>query len=255
MKSFYSEIEKIISLCERVGVEVKIPTDLFSQKLARSTITSYHDVQVIDYYTSPKMTWRLMIKRMIDVLISSLLLVILAPIILIIAILIKATSEGPIHFTQQRIGYNGRIFACLKFRTMVKNAEELKKDITELNEMDGPVFKIKNDPRITKIGRFLRKTSIDELPQLFNVLKGDMSLVGPRPPVPSEVCEYELSDRRRLSMRPGITCSWQVNGRNSIPFKKWMALDREYIDNWSLWLDIKILAKTIPAILSRKGAA
>jgi len=169
--------------------------------------------------------------------------------------LIKATSKGPVFFVQQRIGYNGRLFNCLKFRTMIENAEEIKKDLKKLNEMDGPVFKIKNDPRITKVGRFLRKTSIDELPQIINVLKGDMSLVGPRPPVPDEVSQYELEDRRRLSMRPGITCIWQVNGRNAIGFDKWMELDRQYIDNWSLWLDIKILAKTIPAVLRGSGAA
>jgi exopolysaccharide biosynthesis polyprenyl glycosylphosphotransferase len=255
LKSFYSEIEKIISICENVGVEVKIPTDLFNRKLAKSTVSNYHDFHVIDFYTSPKMTWKMMVKRLMDIIISVLLLVILAPIMLVVAILIKVTSKGPVHFTQQRIGYNGRLFTCLKFRTMVENAEERKKDLTELNEMEGPVFKIKNDPRVTKIGRFLRKTSIDEFPQLINVVKGDMSLVGPRPPLPCEVCEYGLCDRRRLSIRPGITCLWQVNGRNTISFDKWMELDRQYIDNWSLWLDIKILAKTIPAVLKGSGAA
>jgi len=138
---------------------------------------------------------------------------------------------------------------------MVENAEALQKDLLRLNEMDGPVFKIKNDPRVTQVGKLLRKTSIDELPQLINVLKGDMSLVGPRPPIPSEVSQYVLKDLRRLSMRPGITCLWQVNGRNAIPFEKWMELDREYIDNWSLMLDFKILVKTFPAVLKRSGAA
>jgi len=137
---------------------------------------------------------------------------------------------------------------------MVENAEALKKQLTGLNEVDGPVFKIKDDPRITKIGRILRKTSIDELPQLINVFKGNMSLVGPRPPVPTEVTQYELMHRRRLSMRPGITCTWQVNGRNSLPFEKWMELDKQYIDDWSLWLDFKILAKTIPTVLRGSGA-
>jgi lipopolysaccharide/colanic/teichoic acid biosynthesis glycosyltransferase len=173
----------------------------------------------------------------------------------VVSFLIKRSSKGPVFFKQQRVGYNGRLFNCLKFRTMVENAEELRDDLLELNEMDGPVFKIKNDPRLTKVGKILRKTSIDELPQFINVLRGDMSLVGPRPPIPSEVKEYELVDRRRLSMRPGITCLWQVNGRNSIPFEKWMELDRQYIDQWSLWLDFKILAKTIPAVLRGSGAA
>lgn len=255
MKSFYSEIESIISRCEQVGVEVKIPIDLFSERLAKSVISYYHDIQVIDFYTSPKMNWQLVVKRLMDFIISALLIVILSPIVLVVAILIKATSKGPVHFSQHRIGYNGRVFNCLKFRTMVQNAEYLKKNLAELNIMDGPVFKIKNDPRVTKIGRFLRRTSIDELPQLFNVFKGDMSLVGPRPPVPGEVCEYQLKDRRRLSMRPGITCTWQVNGRNAIPFQKWMDLDRQYIDNWSIWLDIKILVKTIPAVVRGFGAS
>jgi exopolysaccharide biosynthesis polyprenyl glycosylphosphotransferase len=254
VKSFYSEIEDILILCEKVGVEVKLPTDLFSERLAKSSISNYHDIQVIDFYTSPKMNWQLVVKRLMDIIISTLLLVSLSPVALIVAILIKSTSKGPIHFRQQRIGYNGRIFTCLKFRTMVENAEYLKNDLQELNEMDGPVFKIKEDPRVTKVGRLLRKTSVDELPQLINVFKGDMSLVGPRPPIPFEVCDYRLQDRRRLSMRPGITCTWQVQGRNSISFNKWMELDREYIDNWSLLLDLKILVKTIPSVLRGSGA-
>ena len=249
MKSFYSEIEQIITVCEQVGVEVKIPTDLFSLRLAKSSISNYHDIQVLEFYTSPKMTPQLIIKRGIDVLVSAILLLVLSPILLLIAFLINMTSKGPVLFSQQRIGYNGRNFNCLKFRSMVENAEALKKDLASLNEQEGPVFKMKNDPRVTKVGQFLRKTSMDELPQLFNVLKGEMSLVGLRPPVPGEVSEYELESRRRLSMKPGITCLWQVNGRNSIPFEKWMELDRNYIDNWTLWLDMKILFQTIPAIL------
>jgi exopolysaccharide biosynthesis polyprenyl glycosylphosphotransferase len=255
IKSFYSEIEKILRICENIGVEVKIPTDLFNLKLAKSTVSLYGGVSVIDLYTSPKMSWQLLLKRLIDITASSVLLIFLSPLFAVVSFLIKRTSKGPVFFKQQRVGYNGRLFNCLKFRTMVENAEELRDDLLELNEMDGPVFKIKNDPRLTKVGKILRKTSIDELPQFINVLRGDMSLVGPRPPIPSEVKEYELVDRRRLSMRPGITCLWQVNGRNSIPFEKWMELDRQYIDQWSLWLDFKILAKTIPAVLRGSGAA
>jgi exopolysaccharide biosynthesis polyprenyl glycosylphosphotransferase len=253
-KSFYSEIENVIRLCEKVGVEAKIPIDLFSLNLAKETVSRYGDIQVIDFYTSPKMNWQLFTKRLIDIIGSSVLLILLSPLFSVVYILIKITSRGPIFFKQQRVGYNGRLFTCLKFRTMVENAEALKKQLMGLNEVDGPVFKIKDDPRITKIGRVLRKTSIDELPQLINVLKGDMSLVGPRPPVPTEVTQYELMHRRRLSMRPGITCTWQVNGRNSIPFEKWMELDKQYIDDWSLWLDFKILAKTIPTVLRGSGA-
>jgi lipopolysaccharide/colanic/teichoic acid biosynthesis glycosyltransferase len=152
-----------------------------------------------------------------------------------------------------RVGLNGKKFILYKFRTMLENAEELKQGLLNKNEMDGPVFKIKEDPRVTKLGGFLRKTSLDELPQLFNVLKGDMSLVGPRPPLPSEVSNYDLWHRRKLCMKPGLTCLWQVNGRNKINFEKWMKLDLEYIDNWSLLLDFKILLKTIPAVLSGSG--
>ena len=255
MKSFYSEIQQIVLLCEKVGVEVKLPANLFSFNLCMSTISSYHDIQVIDFYTSPKMTFQMVVKRIFDIVVSSVSLISSAPVFLVVPIIIKATSEGPVFFTQQRIGYNGRPFTCLKFRTMDENAEVIKKELLKLNEMDGPVFKMENDPRVTKIGRFLRKTSIDELPQLINVLKGDMSLVGPRPPVPGEVSEYNLMDRRRLSMRPGITCIWQTCGRNNIGFENWMELDRQYIDNWSLWLDIKILLKTIPAVLKGSGAS
>lgn len=255
IKSFYSEIEKVLRICEHVGVEVKIPTDLFSLGLAKSTVSLYGDVSVIDLYTSPKMTWQLIAKRLMDITTSAFMLGLLSPLFVLVSIIIKATSEGSVFFKQQRVGYNGRTFNCLKFRTMVENAEELQKDLLALNEMEGPVFKIKNDPRVTKVGGILRKTSIDELPQLINVLKGEMSLVGPRPPIPSEVNQYDLADRRRLSMRPGITCLWQVNGRNSVPFEKWMELDRQYIDQWSLWLDFKILAKTIPSIMRGSGAA
>jgi exopolysaccharide biosynthesis polyprenyl glycosylphosphotransferase len=255
IKSYYSETEHIISLCEDVGVEVRMPTDLFKLKLAKSDTSNFDDIQLINFYTSPKMSWQFVVKRLIDVLGASVLLVLFFPLFVAAAILIKASSKGPVLFKQQRVGYNGRIFALLKFRTMIENAEVLKKDLMALNQMDGPVFKIRNDPRITKFGKFLRRTSIDELPQLINVLQGNMSLVGPRPPVPDEVNQYVITDRRRLSMRPGITCLWQVNGRNAVRFEEWMEMDRQYIDQWSLWLDIKILAKTIPAVLRGYGAA
>jgi exopolysaccharide biosynthesis polyprenyl glycosylphosphotransferase len=253
IKSFYQVIEDIISICEIVGVEVKIPTDIFSMQLSKSTISFYGNVSVIDLFTSPKMNWHLFIKRMIDVAVSLTGLIILLPFFIIIMFLIKAASRGPAFFKQQRVGYNGRLFNCFKFRTMVADAELLKDDLMKYNEMDWPVFKIKADPRITKIGQFLRKTSIDELPQLLNVLLGDMSLVGPRPPIPEEVQHYDLPSLRRLRMKPGITGIWQVSGRNSVSFEKWMELDREYIDNWSLALDFKILLKTIPAVLKGSG--
>jgi exopolysaccharide biosynthesis polyprenyl glycosylphosphotransferase len=201
----------------------------------------------------------MVIKRVLDFSLSALLLVGIAPVLLLTAVLIKLTSPGPVFFVQRRVGLGKRIFNIFKFRTMIANAEEKQGEIEHLNEVSGPVFKIKKDPRITPLGRFLRKTSIDELPQLFNVLSGDMSLVGPRP---LPIRDYELFSeagedwhRCRFSVRPGITCLWQVKGRSSLPFHKWMELDLQYVRTWSLWLDLQILARTIPAVLRGSGAA
>ncbi|MFM2294598.1 MAG: hypothetical protein RLZZ350_1011, partial [Verrucomicrobiota bacterium] len=178
------------------------------------------------------------------------------PLFLAIAIAIKCSSPGPVFFRQKRSGLNGQPFSMLKFRTMVTNAEQLQAELAALNEMSGPVFKVTNDPRVTRCGNFLRQTSLDELPQLWNVLRGEMSLVGPRPLPVTEVARFDdVAHRRRLSVRPGLTCLWQVRGRNSIcDFKEWVRLDLEYIDSWSLWLDVKILLQTIPAVLFRSGA-
>jgi exopolysaccharide biosynthesis polyprenyl glycosylphosphotransferase len=254
IKSFYSEIARILHFCETVGVEAKLPTDLFDLPHSKSGVSEEFGLPIIDLYTSPKMSGQLLIKRAMDVVISLSVLLACLPVFAVVALLIKTTSRGPIFFTQQRVGYNGRLFSLWKFRTMVPDAEKLKGELASMNEMDGPVFKIKNDPRITRVGGLLRRTSIDELPQLWNVLRGDMSLVGPRPPVPSEVEKYILRDRRRLSMKPGITGVWQVCGRNCVPFDKWMDMDRQYIDEWSLWLDLKLLAKTLPAVLKGTGS-
>ena len=172
-----------------------------------------------------------------------------------VAILVKVTSPGPVFFVQERVGMNKRRFPLYKFRSMVVDAESRKKDLAHLNERDGPVFKIEDDPRITGIGKFIRKTSIDELPQLLNVLKGEMSLVGPRPPTPDEVEQYEWLFRRRLSVKPGVTCFWQVSGRKDVSFKQWMEMDQEYIENWSVWLDFKILWSTIPVVLLGRGSS
>jgi lipopolysaccharide/colanic/teichoic acid biosynthesis glycosyltransferase len=188
-----------------------------------------------------------------DRLLSALLLLILSPLFLVISVIVKASSPGPVIWTQIRCGLNGRKFVMYKFRSMVADAEEKKKMLTSLNEMDGPVFKIRNDPRITPIGRWLRKTSLDELPQFLNILRGDMSLVGPRPALPEEVEQYERWQRRRLSMKPGLTCLWQIDGRNQVDFEHWMKMDLDYIDNWRLELDFKILLKTVPMIFSCKG--
>jgi exopolysaccharide biosynthesis polyprenyl glycosylphosphotransferase len=194
------------------------------------------------------------LKRPLDVLTSLLGLVVLSPLFLTLAVLIRLDSRGPIFFKQVRVGKDGREFAFYKFRSMVQDAEALKTKLMHLNELEGPVFKISDDPRITSIGRMLRRTSLDELPQLLNVLKGDMSLVGPRPPLPAEVAKYESWQRQKLSVLPGITCLWQISGRNHIGFTEWMRLDIEYIRRQSFGLDMKILLRTLPAVLLRKGA-
>jgi exopolysaccharide biosynthesis polyprenyl glycosylphosphotransferase len=200
--------------------------------------------------------WQIFTKRTVDLVLSLALLVLLSPLLTAVAIAIKMTSSGPLLFRQKRVGINKRQFTMYKFRTMVPNAEKLQEMLLPQNEMSGPAFKIKNDPRVTRIGSILRKASIDELPQLLNVLKGDMSLVGPRA---MSVRDYQFFDqdwqRRRFSVRPGITCLWQVKGRNNVPFEQWMEMDMQYIDKWSLWLDFKILARTIPAVIRGTGAA
>lgn len=195
------------------------------------------------------------LKRLFDIVLSLLALIVLSPLFVLIAIIVKTTSRGPVFFVQERVGYFGRSFLFYKFRSMYVDAEARKKALMELNESgDGVIFKMKKDPRITPVGRILRKTSMDELPQLLNVLLGDMSLVGPRPPLPSEVQQYTLEDRKRLNIKPGITCIWQVSGRSDIPFKKQVELDKEYIQSQSLWKDLLVLLRTIPAILSGRGA-
>ncbi|GAA0827160.1 sugar transferase [Clostridium tertium] len=193
-------------------------------------------------------------KRALDVIASFLGLVILSPILLIVAILIKLESKGPAIFSQSRIGLNGKEFKMYKFRSMVQNAEELKEKLAKQNEMSGPMFKMKNDPRITKVGKFIRKTSIDELPQLLNVLKGDMTLVGPRPSLPREVEKFESWMLKRLEVKPGLTCYWQVSGRNNIDFYEWMKLDLKYANDMNFWLDIKLIFKTVAVLFGDKNA-
>lgn len=194
------------------------------------------------------------IKRLIDVVCSFLGILVLSPLFIIIAIIIKTTSKGPVFFSQKRVGKNGKEFDMYKFRSMVVNAEELKEKLAAQNEMSGPMFKIKDDPRITKVGKFIRKTSIDELPQLWNVLKGEMSLVGPRPSLPKEVDQFEEWMYRRLEVKPGLTCYWQVSGRNNIDFEDWMKLDCKYVDERNLWIDIKLIFKTVGVLFGDKNA-
>jgi exopolysaccharide biosynthesis polyprenyl glycosylphosphotransferase len=254
-KEDLASIEEALKVCEEFGIRTHLVADFFDMIIAKTRLNEIHGVPLLTFTTTPYKTSHLVIKRIIDIVVSSLALILLSPLFLIVALAIKLTSPGPVLFKQERCGLNGRRFTFLKFRSMVQDAEQQKEDLIHLNEMQGPVFKITNDPRVTKVGKFLRKTSIDELPQLWNVLKGDMSLVGPRPPVPSEVEKYERWQRRRLSMRPGLTCFWQIRGRNQInSFEEWMRLDLQYIDNWSLTLDWKILLKTIPVVLLGKGA-
>jgi exopolysaccharide biosynthesis polyprenyl glycosylphosphotransferase len=201
-------------------------------------------------------SWGAALKRIFDVVGATALLIVCSPFLLAAAVAIKLTSPGPILFTQERVGLHKRTFRIYKFRTMVVDAEKRLAELEARNEVSGPVFKILKDPRITGVGHFLRKTSIDEMPQLLNVIKGDMSLVGPRPlPLRDYAGFSEDSHRRRLSVRPGITCSWQIEGRSSIPFEQWMSLDLQYIDKWSFWLDVRILLKTVPAVLKGSGAA
>jgi len=247
--------EEIASLCVHNGIRLRINSDVFGIE-ARWFAEEQGSGHYIASHTGAGDGWPLVIKRTLDVVISGVLLVLLAPVLVITAIAIKATSKGPILFLQERIGLNKRRFKICKFRTMIPDAEKVMHLLESRNEAKGPVFKIKADPRITPIGKFLRRSSIDELPQLLNVLKGDMSLVGPRPlPVRDYEGFSEDWQRRRFSVKPGITCLWQVNGRSSISFDQWMQLDLQYMDEWSLWLDLKILAKTVPAVLKGAGAA
>ena len=251
----FSEIEKAILACEVEGVEAWLVADFVKTSIARATVDDFFGKPLLIFRTTPETSWQLICKRLIDVAGAALGLAIVGPLIMLpVAVVLKLSSPGPILFRQKRSGLRGRPFTMYKFRSMVTNAEMLQAELEIYNEMSGPVFKMKDDPRITPIGRFLRRTSLDELPQLWNVLVGDMSLVGPRPPIPSEVQHYDPWHRRRLSMKPGLTCIWQISGRNKIGFDQWMKLDLQYIDNWSLWLDIKILARTVPVVLTGLGA-
>lgn len=254
-KTAFSDIEKAILACETEGVEAWLVADFVRTSIARATVDDFYGKPLLVFRTTPDISWQLLGKRIIDIIGASVGLIILGPLVMLpTAIIIKLTSPGPILFRQKRSGLHGRLFTMYKFRSMVNNAEMLRAELEAYNEQTGPVFKMTNDPRVTPFGRFIRKTSIDELPQLWNVLKGEMSLVGPRPPIPSEVEQYDPWHRRRLSMKPGITCLWQISGRNNIPFDQWMKLDLQYIDNWSLWLDLKILFRTIPVVLAGIGA-
>ena len=255
LRSHYERTAQLVSICEQHGIAVRLKSPAFN---LRRTVAQKQDLdQDSDVLALATCTeaWPSVAKRVLDVLFSAVLLVALSPLFAIVALLMKCSSRGPLFFSQARVGLNKRQFKMYKFRTMVANAEQMQDQLLSMNEMSGPAFKIRHDPRITPCGRILRKTSIDELPQLLNVLLGDMSLVGPRA---MSLRDYQLFDqdwqRRRFSVKPGITCLWQIKGRNSVPFEKWMELDMEYIDKWSLWLDFKILAQTLPAVVRGTGA-
>lgn len=247
------QIRRQIAQCRDIGVSFHIHNNVLSFSGLTPSLSYLNHEFLLSFKNTPTNYLALKFKGTFDFFLTILILIFVSPVLLTISILIKLEDGGPVLFKQTRVGRNGRLFKCFKFRTMVINAEDLKEKLMAQNEQEGPVFKMKNDPRITKVGRFLRKTSLDELPQFFNVILGDMAIVGPRPPIPSEVEQYERSLTRRLSINPGITCIWQVSGRNNIPFDKWMEMDMEYIDNWSLMLDFTIILKTFKVIFTGNG--
>jgi len=247
-------VQAAARLCEEQGITVQIFLDILHGGPARLASGDVDGLPMLAYTSVPTDELALAFKRAFDVLVSATVLLLLAPVLAGVALAIKRESPGPVLFRQRRVGLNGREFDLFKFRSMHLDAEAQLAKLQALNEASGPVFKMRNDPRVTRIGRFIRKTSIDEFPQFWNVLRGEMSVVGPRPPIPSEVRQYKRWQRRRLSVRPGITCTWQISGRSDISFDRWMELDLQYIDSWSLMGDLQIFAKTIPAVLTSRGA-
>lgn len=249
------DFQEYIDLCLEMGVTAKLVIDSYVSRRSNSFVSSVGIYPVITYHTISLNNYEQMIKRIMDIVVSAVAIIISSPIMLFTAIAIKIDSPGPVIFRQTRVGQNGRNFSIFKFRSMYRDAEERKKELMAQNEMQGQMFKMKDDPRVTRVGKFIRKTSIDELPQLFNVLLGTMSLVGTRPPTLDEVEQYKRGQWRRISIKPGITGMWQVSGRNNITdFDKVVELDLKYIDNWSIWLDIRLLFKTVGVLFSRKGA-
>lgn len=253
--SYYANAAEVADLCGKHGILLRMDSDLFGRAKTRAAFDEMEGSHHLTAHNGMVEGWPVVVKRVLDVIGASILLILAFPVLAVSALLIKFTSKGPIFFTQDRVGLNKRVFRMFKFRTMVQDAEGMLAKLESKNEAGGPVFKIKSDPRITPIGKILRRTSVDELPQLWNILKGDMSLVGPRPlPIRDYKGFSEDWHRRRFAVRPGLTCLWQVNGRSGIKFDEWMMLDIKYLDEWSLWLDLKILVLTIPAVFRGSGA-
>jgi len=248
-----ADLEETFLLCDEEGVLSRVAVDFFPHVHSEVYLEQLGSAPMLTFSGAPHDEVRLLMKRFIDIVLAAVSLVLVSPVMAVVALLVRVTSKGPVLFRQERCGLNGRRFQLYKFRSMVADAESRKAGLADRNERE-LVFKIKNDPRLTPLGRWLRKFSVDEWPQLWNVLRGDMSLVGPRPAVPSEVEQYKRWQRRRLRMRPGLTCLWVVEGRDAVDFERWMALDMEYIDTWSLALDWKIILRTIPQVVSGKGA-
>ena len=249
------KMEDLFLTCEEQGVKTRVLVDFFPHFRSEITLDRLEHLPLLTFSSAPENEYLLFLKRVFDLALVAVLLALGSPLLLGIAILVRLTSPGPVIYRQLRCGLNGRKFWLYKFRSMYADAEQDQSLLAYLNERDGPVFKIARDPRVTPLGKFLRKTSLDELPQLFNILKGEMSFVGPRPPVPQEVAQYEKWQRRRLRMKPGLTCLWALEGRDKLNFARWMKLDMDYIDHWSLGLDFKILLRTIPRVLSGRGAS
>jgi exopolysaccharide biosynthesis polyprenyl glycosylphosphotransferase len=253
-KRYIAEAEPAIYACEEQGIDIWMIPDFFTTTVAKYSFDDFERMPVMAFRTTPEYSWQIIFKDVFDRVAAALMLIVVSLLMALVALLVKATSRGPVLFRQVRQGFRGRPFTLYKFRTMVSNAEQLKAELEVFNEMDEVVFKIQRDPRITPIGGVLRKWSIDELPQLFNILKGEMSLVGPRPMLHTEIDKFKYWQRRKLSVKPGLTCLWQISGRSNLTFEEWMRLDLEYIDHWSLGLDLQILLRTIPVVLIAKGA-
>ncbi|MEW5757407.1 MAG: sugar transferase [Pseudomonadota bacterium] len=254
-RSMIEDVGSIVDACSEEGVRLRLMADLFDFQVARMRLDVLGGVPLLNFEPVAQHEAELFLKRLIDIVLTAAAMPILLPILVAIAIAVKLDSPGPVFFVQQRVGYRKRVFPMYKFRSMVVGSEQKLKEIEHLNEASGPIFKIANDPRVTRVGKFLRKTSLDELPQLFNVLLGHMSLVGPRPMSIRDVNLFDRGiQRKRFSVKPGLTCLWQISGRSSLPFEKWLELDLAYIENWSLKLDMKILFKTVPVVLKGEGA-